>query len=399
MARYIIPNYKMAELQRQIQRIRNKGAHVTFEVTNDHIAFPARSLGRDITLDCSEVEVEGRYRIDGWAFVGTIEHASPTNIIRLADLSFANRIPERYRAAGRDCEHCHIRRDRNDTYLVYNEDEDEFKQVGRTCLRGYTNGLDAEACAGLASVMAELERLNADVRDDNLDYDYIRQNYSQYLGYPMEKARKQAYAYVQEHGYVTGRTGQQFASELSDNPRLPEATDEQVAEVTAWLESSEINDYIRNALAAWTKSQYQPRDAGLITSAVSSFLKAREREAQRQAREAERAAQIASRENTFAGEVGDSVTFKIREVRVAYWRGGGPRYSRYASSEYPVYRILGEDNRIYIWGCSTGVELRVGDTLRGTVKNHIERPNGEMQTEVTRCKVVTAAPSYRGFFN
>ena len=397
MARYLIPNYKMPELQKQIQRIRNKGAQVTFNIINDHTTVPAESLGPDVTIDCSEVEVEGRYQLNGWSFVGTIEHVSPENIIRLADYSFENRIPERYRRAGRDCEHCHIRRDRNDTYLVYHEDNDEFKQVGKTCLKGYTNGLDAEACASLASVMHEIARLSNDVENDELDAEYIRQNHAAYLGYPMEKARKQAYRYVQTYGYIAGRTGQEFATELSNDHSLPQASDQEVQQVTDWLQNSEPNDYLRNALAAWTKGQYKSRDAGLITSAVSSYFKWQEREAARLAREAEREAQLASRDNTFAGEVGDTVSFTIREFRVAYWRTGGPRFS---AGEYPVYRILGTDNRVYIWGCSSNIDINVGDTLQGKVKKQITRPNGEIQTEVTRCKITNVGPNnYRGFFS
>ena len=397
MARYIIPNYKMPELQKQIQRIRNKGAHVTFDIINNSVAVPAESLGDDVTIECSEVEVEGRYHINGWSFVGTIEHASPSNIIRLADFSFAERVPERYRHADRDCEHCHIRRDRNDTYLVYNEDSDEFKQVGRTCLKGYTNGLDAEACANLASVMHEIERLNNQVENDDLDAAYIRQNHAAYIGYPMEKARKQAYRYVQSNGYIPGRTGQDFAIALSDNHGLPQASDAEIQAVTDWLENSEPNDYLRNALAAWSKGQYKSRDAGLITSAVSSYFKWQEREAARIAREAEIQAANASRENSFAGGVGDEVTFTIREFRVIYWRTGGPRFN---AGEYPVYRILGTDNRVYIWGSSSGIDINVGDTLKGKVKKQITRPDGELQTEVTRCKIVSVGPNnYRGFFS
>ena len=397
MARYLIPNYKISELQKQVQRIRNKGAQVTFNVINDHMAVPAEVLGPDVTIDCSEVEVEGRYQLNGWSFVGTIEHASPENIIRLADYSFENRVPERYRRAGRDCEHCHIRRDRNDTYLVYNEDNDEFKQVGKTCLKGYTNGLDAEACASLASVMHEIARLSNDVENDELDAEYIRQNHTAYLGYPMDKARKQAYRYVQTYGYIAGRTGQEFAAELSNDHSLPQASDQEVQQVTDWLQNSEPNDYLRNALAAWTKGQYKSKDAGLITSAVSSYFKWQEREAARLAREAEREAQLAARDNTFAGEVGDTVSFTIREFRVAYWRTGGPRFN---ASEYPVYRILGTDNRVYIWGCSSNIDINVGDTLQGKVKKQITRPNGEIQTEVTRCKITRVGPNnYRGFFS
>lgn len=397
MARYLIPNYKMPELAKQIQRIRNKGAQVTFDVINDHVAVEAESLGDDVTLDCSEVEVEGRYHINGWTFVGTIEHASPSNIIRLADYSFEGRVPERYRTAGRDCEHCHIRRDRNDTYLVYNEDEDEFKQVGRTCLRGYTNGLDAETCANLASVMQEINRLNNEVENDELDLQYLRANHAAYLGYPMKKARKQAYIYVERNGYIPGVTGQEFAIALSNDHGLPQATDAQVAEVTAWLQDAPNSDWKSNAQAAWNKEQYKSRDAGLITSAVNSFFRARDRERARQEAERARAAEIAARPEGFAGDVGASIEFTVASARVIYWRSGGPRFN---ASEYPVYRIVGTDGRIYIWGNSTGTPVEDGDKFKGTVKRQITRPDGELQTEMTRCrKIGTATPRYRGFFS
>lgn len=396
MARYTIPKYKMPELEKQIRRIRNKGATVIFDIIDEHVNVPVPSLGDDITLECVEVEVEGRYHIGGWSFVGTIEHASPSNIIRLADFTFNERIPERYRTAGRDCEHCHIRRDRNDTYLIYNEDSDEFKQVGKTCLKGYTNGLDAEACASLASVMAEIDRLHSELETGNFDAEGLRRDYADYLGYSMVKAKKQAYKYVQSNGYIPGRTGKEFAVALANNEHIAQASDEEIQQVSDWLENSEPNDYIQNALAAWNKGQYQPRDAGLITSAVNSYFKWQEREAARIAREQERAATIASQENTFAGNVGDSVTFTVRDCRVAYWRTGGPSFNAHS---YPVYRILGTDNRVYIWGCSSGIDINVGDTLQGKIKKQITRPDGELQTEVTRCKVTNVGPNgYRGFF-
>ena len=160
MARYLIPDYKLPELFKVVNKIRNKGANVTCDILRENIPVNIDRFGRGFFITCSEVEVEGSYRMNGWDFVGTIQHASPENIIRLADNDFEGRVPERYRTAERNCEHCNIRRDRNDTFLVYNEDEDEFRQVGRTCLKNYTQGLDAEVCASMISILAEIDRLN-----------------------------------------------------------------------------------------------------------------------------------------------------------------------------------------------------------------------------------------------
>ena len=379
MALYTVPHYKLSELTKQVNRIRNKGAQVTFEITNPNVAVSATSLGRNITIECAEVEVSGRYQLNGWSFVGTIEHASPENIIRLADYSFENRIPERYRTAGRDCEHCHIRRDRNDTYLVYNEDTDEFKQVGRTCLKGYTSGLDAETCAMLASVMHELARIDAEAdRGEFSDID--RYGRDQFARYSMEVARKQAYKYVEQHGYTAGETGREFSAALKNDPDMMQATDREIAEVTNYLNNARTSDYIRNVTAVWNKPTYSWRDAGYITSAVASYFKERDRQAEL-ARQHER-----NMQSEYAGNVGDKISFTVAEARVIYWRTGGPRFN---ASEYPVFRLVGDDGKVYIWGSTTTSQIYPDDRITGTIKKLIERPNGEKQTEITRCKVET----------
>ena len=236
-------------------------------------------MGRDFTINCVRVDVEGSYRMNGWDFVGTIEHASPENIIRIADRRFDGRVPDRYRTAPKECEHCHIRRDRNDTFLVYNEDEDEFRQVGRTCLKNYTQGLDAEVCASMLAVLAEFDRLNNLTQRGQLDDDLnVLINRSGVL-YRMDTAKKQAYNYVVANGYVSGQTGKAFADELlrnSDN--MSKASDEQVQAVEDWLRTLHGNDWARNALAAWTKDSFERRDAGLITSAVAIYLRHQQEE-------------------------------------------------------------------------------------------------------------------------
>ena len=62
--------------------------------------------------------------------------------------------------------------------------------------------------------------------------------------------------------------------------------------------------------------------------------------------------------------------------------------SYYHSFEYPVYKLVGEDGKVYIWGCSSDIDLNKGDILSGTIKKLNERPSGEKQTELTRCKVI-----------
>lgn len=165
------------------------------------------------------------------------------------------RVPERYRTAAKDCEHCHINRDRHDTYLVYNEDEDEWKQVGKTCLQSYTSGLNAETCALFASVMAEIARISNDTDNHTFNAEELANASSHnsmhsYSDYPMEYARKKAYAYVLERGYTSGQTGRDFARALADGwESTREITDANINEVTTWLDTLAQGDWSRNARA------------------------------------------------------------------------------------------------------------------------------------------------------
>ena len=235
------------------------------------------------------------------------------------------------------------------------------------------------------SVLAELDRINAAAERGNYDedIDFILSN--NLARYSMEKAKKKAYTYVDQHGYISGETGKSFAEILSRNDNIPEASDEQVDAVERYLRDSlqsENNDYIRNALATWTKEYYERRDAGLITSAVASYKKARDQEAARQAR-------INADGNQFAGQIGDKIRVVIETVSVAFYN---------STFGYPIYRIIGRDGKIYSWGCTKDIELVPGDVLEGTIKNLRELRNGDRCTELTRCKVIDHELEYMGFF-
>lgn len=382
MAEYLIPEYRVPELQKKVQRIANKGANVTFNILEQGIPVEYQDNARRTRyISCDRIEISGEYKINGWVFVATIEHAPDENIIRVANPALESRIPARYRYAGRECEHCHIRRDRNDTYLVYNEDEDEWKQVGKTCLQGYTNGLNAETCAALASVMREISKINDDIQHGGYYADDIPPSF--YVE-PMNRVRKKAFTYIRDNGYQPGITGMAFSKAIFSGDDIPEASEEDVDKVTEYLAQAEPSAYIDNARAAWNKPSFQARDGGLITSAVYSYFRNEQKLAQQRAKEQARQAELANINQTSAGEVGDKVTFTIEDFKVLYMRNGG---SGYYASEYPVYRIVGTDGRIYIWGCSDGTTLEKGMQLRGTIKK-ISEYRGEMQTEVTRCRIV-----------
>lgn len=371
--KYIIPQYKMAELQKEINRIRNKGANINFEIKERNIFYPYDFVKGIV---CDKVEVSGEYRINGWTFVAIIEHASPENIIRIADPAFYGRIPERYRTAGRDCEHCHITRDRNDTYLVYNEDNDEFKQVGKTCLKSYTNGLNAEVCAALACVQTEIQRLSKAVEEETFPDEFLSNLQDEPL--LMKDVKGQAYSYVEQNGYVPQRSKSAFLELLHDNNLPDPVSTEKIEEVTNWLNNIEDSDFIRNAKVVWNKDVFEERDCAYVLALINSFLKWKQNEIKKQNR-------LDNIDTSIQDNVGDKREVEIVDARVLYYKSASYGYRNNVS--YPVYKIIGTDNKIYIWSCSSGIELEKGMRIVGTVKK-VSEYKGEPQIELTRCKVL-----------
>jgi len=64
-------------------------------------------------------------------------------------------IPEKYFTCKPYCDHCKTRKAWKNTYLIQNEDG-EFKQVGKSCLASYTHGLSAEVITSYMSLFDKL---------------------------------------------------------------------------------------------------------------------------------------------------------------------------------------------------------------------------------------------------
>ena len=152
---YLIHESNIERLEKQLKTIQNKcnklgtefhyskGAEVFKEVTD-----------ADTLQTCwtrfIEVEANGVAHINGWEFVAVIEHmdGKGRNIVRQFNMNYT--IPDRYYTVVPTCEHCNTKRTRKQTYLLVNE-SGEWKQVGGSCLKEFTGGLDAEQLAAYIS--------------------------------------------------------------------------------------------------------------------------------------------------------------------------------------------------------------------------------------------------------
>jgi hypothetical protein len=160
MSIFYIPEANISRLERKLKTIEKK-------CNKNQLSFKCEHLRDEIhETEDSEThekvyakfavyEIEGSIKHDGWEFAATIDHHEKGNVIRAFKTDVA--IPDKYLTCGPTCEHCNKIRSRKDTYLIYNEETKEFKQVGKNCMTEYTNGLDAETVAFWVSVYEKFE--------------------------------------------------------------------------------------------------------------------------------------------------------------------------------------------------------------------------------------------------
>lgn len=427
-----IPETKIEKLTKIINRYNKKGANILFEIGekvvedgNLYVSDPATHITTryDIKVNCVLVNVEGKYRIEDWAFVGTIEFTDNGNIIRLADSSFDGKVPEKYLHTPKICEHCGKVRNRKDTYLIHNEKLNEFKQVGSTCLLDYTKGLDAGMCASIMSCLDKIIDLG------NLDFDeegFFGGGFNPTGCGAANNIKNYAIALVNAFGYQRMSGCEGSASDLADwyfgrgngyksNPKdfssLKPATDEEVEVLNEYAKEHIDDDfgYMRNASLAWLKDGIEYRDFGLICSFVFTYNKEMKKlELQK--------AKMADKNNEWVGNIGDRITIKVASIRLLYQSSVEVAWHTYANSW--TYEIIDTEGHTLIWKSSNDIttefkQVKIGEyenfdheryndynsdwdidviytykplTIVGTIKDHSEY-KGVKQTVITRGKV------------
>ncbi len=408
--KYSIPENRIEKLEKIVNKYNKKGANITFEIGDKVVETGTLFVEDPIThtcynypikVNCVEVFIEGIYRINDWSFVGTIEFTENGNIIRLADNSFEGKIPSKYLHTPQICEHCGKIRNRKDTYLIYNDKTNEFKQVGSSCLLDYTQGLDADECAKIMSCLDRVKNLG--------HFDYARDEFfdtfnSHSCGCGND-IKNYAIALVKAKGYQKMEHGTGSASDLCafyfhdcfredwerEYSKIAIASDEEVKAINEYAQQyiESNNMYMRNASLTWLKGCIEYRDFGFICSFVNTYLK----------EVAKRSA--IDRNNEFVGKIGDRITIKVKSYRCLFSNSYEVAWHTWAESY--TYEIIDEEGHTFIWKSSKNfdqceVVSKLGDELyfRGasctvkeivaTIVSHDEY-KGIKQTKLSRGKI------------
>lgn len=393
---YRILEANMERLTKKMNRIANKckkyGCDFHFAEVGEEFDEITDEDGYTRTVRYILVEAEGVAQMNGWTFVATVEHTEKGNIIRKA---IEVEVPERYYMTDPICEHCKSNRRRKDTYIVMNEDG-EFKQVGKTCLKDFTNGMDAGWVASYTALFDELITAEAPMGCGWGEKYYEVEEYLRYafetvhhFGYEKADGEREctktrtADYYIAEHG------GHAF-SEVQDaviaemrrigfDANREEITEE-VEKALEWLaEQPEDSNYIHNLKTICDNKWFTPKNAGILVSLTVTYHKAVER-VEKERKEAE-----AKAETKWVGEVGDRIEINVESFAVVTGWETQWGYTR-------IYKIIDTDGNIFTWKTSAWIE-EYTTKIKGTIKEHKEY-RGEKQTELTRCKCTVEAPKW-----
>jgi len=405
MEQFSIYEGHMADLMKKITKIQNKckkyGCEFHFAEVGEEFKEVKDLEGNIHTCRFVLVEADGTAKVNDWLFVASVEHTEKGNIFAKAMTEVE--IPERYRTSNPICEHCNSTRTRTATFIIMNTITGEFKQVGKSCLMDFTNGLSANAAAWFASLKQVFEEAE-EASVSSCGYSERYYDTAEVLSYAAEVIRKFGYVKTDHSGQSTKERTTDFLmvnkgltkwmpedeinrikrdmEKVNFNPDSAEAK-EMVNAACDWISEQEAtNDYMHN-LKTVCALKYNPWNRiGILVSLFPTFN--RDLEIQARKAEAEAKAKAEAQSSNHIGNIGDRIQISVQSVKcLTSWEN---TFGYYPTTTY-LYKIVDQEGNVFTWKTSTFLdEDNLPQMITGTVKEHSEF-RGVKQTALTRCKI------------
>lgn len=402
MNTYFIHEANLERLEKRLTTIRNKcrkhGTSFSYSLTgNVEFRDYVDESGETTKVKYIEVAAEGKVEHGPWEFVAVLEHQSSGNVIRNYNKSIE--VPERYRTCGPTCEHCNKIRSRKDTYIIFNTDTQEFKQVGTGCLKEYTQGLDAEEVARYISLFDTLIQGEAVSGSGSFErYFNIREvlmyafetvkhfgyekadYYERYTRTTRERTMDYLAVSTNSTRWMTLRRIEQLKDEMQSVSFNAESQKDKVEDSLKWIANQEANNnYMNNLKVVCSEDWCSGRDLGILISLVITYKRALDEEIAKTLREKEREAE---KQSEYLGVVGDKIHFTTAKIE-CIWSGENQFGISY------LYKMVDTEGNIVMWSTDKGLELENNFNISCSIKK-LEDYKGVKQTWVTRCRLSVA---------
>lgn len=335
------------------------------------------------------IETSGVVRHEDWVFVGTVDHRGEDgNIIRQYNLDVE--VPKRFYYTDKICEHCNTKRSRNHTYIVYNEHTGEWKQVGKTCLKEFTRGLDAEDVARCLMWFEEIEAGYHCSSPSAVRYLPIQEvllyavECIKHFGYQKADSeyptKERCYEYFKVYNNMPIGLASGIVANIRDtmnsihfNPKT-DANEDLVNNCIEYVLNSEDDSCYMHNLKVLCKSGYVTfSDFGLVVSIVPTYNKYVEKQNRI------KKDQESYSSSKYVGNINERIDIPVESCECVYSRDTlyGVQY---------LYKFISLNGDVLMWSTGNCVDVEDVKSIKGTVKSH-EEFRGVKQTFLTRCKV------------
>ena len=277
-----IPAENMVKFEAQIAKISRKSVKLIGQKIEPFVfSHEDKQLSDGLTHRVYNVMLTAEIpSLNGWTFVARLDHSSDAEvgtIIRMVPNT--GELPTHFRhAKNTTCDHCHVNRFRRDTFVIRNDETQEYKQVGSTCLKDFFNGNDPQKIAKLAEL---------------LGYAYeCGRGGEQFVGgdlrwIDLEDALSVTASIVRTCGWVSGKTAYENPSMTSTKQRVWEHfndrhfdvidADREVAQqAQEWAANlcskDTLSDYEHNICIVAKSTMIEPRSMGLAVSIVGVYV-------------------------------------------------------------------------------------------------------------------------------
>ena len=404
---YVIPVDHIDEFKAEIAKLNRNAVKlgsdpITFVVGQKKIVERTFYFGehheqsKKYKVEAVDVVLTGTApKLEGYLFIARIEYLSDSKSVLFHTVPGSNvKIDERFRGLDASvCEHCNMKRRRNDTFVVQEVATGKQTQVGRQCLADFTGINDPTKAAMKAASLSVFEKLYDSeerfwgrVREDTIDTLEALSLTSAYIckfGW-VPKSQSEfnhpTASYVEEHfaPWASNRS-----EDVAFRKEMRALSEEQVHQDRA----TKVVEWIKNELFTTAKSDYelnlvtltvneltQRRHLGIVCSAVAAYQRAMNQKVEYAG------LREVSKASKFFATVGERVrSIKVKVQFVKSFEGSfGPT---------TLVKFVTEDGNILTWFASGDRDYEAGQevVIDGTVKSH-KAYQGIEETQMTRCK-------------
>jgi hypothetical protein len=162
------------------------------------------------------LKIEGKPPVvEGYEFIAKIEHTDNGNIINIAPNASIKALPSEFKQADAECDICHTKRERFNTFVLKNEKDSSLIKAGSACLKRFLPSISVNALINYAHMLEEIrEGLAGGAFGDGDDFDErgMPNKYRNYfpVGYMMNAL---CAAYLIKGKYISKSKAQEFNTE------------------------------------------------------------------------------------------------------------------------------------------------------------------------------------------